>query len=300
VYKDSRLTLIEANEESPLRGGQPNTNNMIERGNRTDKEYNDYNKVAPLELLQRSKSMINDYSTTDLSFIGNMKKPVNSEKFLKHVVLTLQAHDHGTPTCLEPKLQFTNCFGLLASVCQEEYGLSPGTMLVPTYRKLLSIAQDARLTIATCPVPTFVSSCKKELKHYKLLVIDSERHMSKYESHERFKVCTQLFRSFRCIRPLTAKQNFAAVSSLYAMLQSNGYQLLPWDDVVMLTEERSFVTCDCEKYLKYAWCYHVCAFAYMRGIVLGLPERLDPTTLFPRKYGSTAAATRGKALSYDD
>jgi len=141
TYCDSRLTSVEANEGSCLRGGIPSTNNMIERGNRADKEYGNYQKVSPLELLSKTTKMLKEYSITDLSFIGDMKSEVHSSRFLKAVVMTIDARTHRTPSFLETKLQFRNCFRNLSSKLKNEWALSPQVLLVPTFKKISAIAK---------------------------------------------------------------------------------------------------------------------------------------------------------------
>jgi hypothetical protein len=40
TYKDSNLSRVLLCEDSALRGGMPETNNITERGNQTDKDFN--------------------------------------------------------------------------------------------------------------------------------------------------------------------------------------------------------------------------------------------------------------------
>jgi hypothetical protein len=107
------------------------------------------------------------------------------------------------------------------------------------------------------------------------------------------------FNTFRCLRPLNAARFPEAIRSVYTMLATNGYRLMPWNDLVALGDQ-GMVKCDCSKYMRYCWCYHSCSLAKSRGIITHYPPTLDVGKMCtPRRGVWTRTATPGNALVMD-
>jgi hypothetical protein len=62
TYKDSNLSRVLLCEESALRGGMPETNNITERSNRTDKDFSNHKKKPPASHQNFSREFCQNFS----------------------------------------------------------------------------------------------------------------------------------------------------------------------------------------------------------------------------------------------
>ena len=289
-YGSARLTKIEANSGcGGLRGGISNTSVIIERGNRSDKEMKAYKKNAPVDFIIRTAALLHGQSITDLDWFGRMKIAVHSRKFFTNCFRTMHSYNLQKPCLLNLQYSFTNR--------DETLDLPSGSFIVPSYRTL------KELRMAHGRDSWTIADAKRLLRPlvdtYKRVVKRPEQALSAVEEEGRFEEITYWLQSFRCLRPLVASEFPEATRSLYVMLETHGYTLVSWDDLLELGK-KGFVLCDCRKHLHYSWCYHCCSVATQRGIILGWPPSLDETRQWESRIGRLAAAHPGQALNRDD
>ena len=117
-----------------------------------------------------------------------------------------------------------------------------------------------------------------------------------------FEDIVDWYQSFHIIRPInTADPSGASrVKDLHNMLSYNGFQVIPLKELLLRNRTNGLVMCDCGTYLHYAWCQHVMAIAYKRGIITSFQVgALDPSVHTKKQIGQTKKAQKGGALDFD-
>ena len=304
TYKNSNLSRVLVSEHYALRGGMPGDNNIIERSNRNDKEIRSYQRKGPVAFITETIRHVREESQTDKYFYGDLKSAVHSGIFMTHVGLTCESEKNNHPCLLN--LQFS-----ITAVAQ---GIPLGSVLVPKYRLIYEMRRErgSDLTIEDCcelmNPRTFrhQQGTTSMVDTYRQLVRDPSRTFDcwkaekiDYKPHTGFEYLKEWCSKFCCLRPIDCSAHYGAVDSLRTILVNNNYSVIPTDDIAKL-KTKGLVSCDCRKYLHYAWCYHACAVAVSRRIIIAYPKNLDPRQAFgggnKKKRGRPANARKRGAL----
>jgi hypothetical protein len=88
-YKNSNLGRVLLAHTSPLRGGMPADNNIIERSNRGDKEMREHKKPTPTIFIEETAKILQGKSRIEMDFYGDLKKKVHSGSFMKNIYKTI-------------------------------------------------------------------------------------------------------------------------------------------------------------------------------------------------------------------
>jgi hypothetical protein len=280
------------NEFNPLGGGFPCDNNIIEGGNHHDKEFLNRNKKSMVKLIKDVADMVHNQSTSDLSFMSQMKDEVNSLDFYSRVYHIVQEDSHGRPSCLASELSFPITFKR-----NDSRDIIPsGSFIVVSGHLINGLKEKWSST------PLTTQQCKKTVLHktsrkysmlatYQLLFTDPDQL-----STCPFDDLVDISKNFHLLRPLLDK---SCINMVYQMLQVANLKLISLADLLERGPETGFVRCNCVTYMHYAWCQHSCAFAFKFGIITGYPKNKNPTPLHGHgTSGRPSNARRGGALSY--
>jgi hypothetical protein len=87
----------------------------------------------------------------------------------------------------------------------------------------------------------------------------------------------------------------ATIHELHGMLEFNGLQMMPYDDILEL-QDKGLVSCTCHCYFLHGWCKHAAVYAWKRAVFLNFPKTKDPTIADKPKTGQPGKSKLGEAL----
>jgi hypothetical protein len=278
-----RITMVEANEDCPLRGGKPSDNNTLESTNNKDKEFVSRLRAGTMPLVQQVVERVQHHSYTDLVFNGDLKSKsdkvgdVHSGAFYAGVQLNLIAfEDEGKSSCLAPTRSLNSTrHGIRGSiVCSDSL--------------LADLKKKGKLDRADT-----IETVNERVSQFRRLIRKPDAFLNTHG----FDVAGELIRDFIVIEPLdpTGDENLkVAIMRLVDMLEFNGLRMLPYDEILDL-EDEGLVSCTCHTYLLRGWCKHSATYARQRGIMKNYPKNRNPTVANKPRVGrpSNSASLQG-------
>ena len=278
VWAACIMTRVELNAGNPLHCWFPSDNNMVESGNKDDKDFFDRKRKGATQFVLALSERIGHVSRADLKFVGRLKQPVNSKDFYKVVNMYRETVQEDTPCFLNLQFPITN----------QTLDIPKGSFLIATEHCLREM-QNVCHTTGT-PVPSTPDGVKDWIKkagwvnQYRAIVNMQNKGLkpevfSGYGSQ--FDYYVNFFKTFHLMRPINgdSEDENTAIIEFFGMLSTSDIRNIGIRKLKKKKPMERLLSCDCRQYLHYGWCLHTCAFLMEREIVTSYPTYMDPTGL---------------------
>jgi hypothetical protein len=272
-----KLTRVEANANNPNRGGFPTDNNAVESANRVDKDDLQRLRCAATPFAQNCVSLALTHSSCDKEFGINMKASVHSQVFMAAVSRIVDATKDNLPTPLSVQWK-----------AQDDIKSIPHGSVIVASSYIISIkCQDSS---SPPSIKRIKELCQSEKDQFEKLAKEPGLY-----AHRTFDELMEMCLRFHVMAPNKAHcYPFAT----WKMLYDKGYHLISFDELKTKKPVEGFWTCTCYLFRQYSWCKHVCAKAFIDGLILEGPRHLNSRILPNTKLtqGRPRKATGGTNL----